>query len=416
MKRVSILLCLILAISCTSKEEKHVQEQISTLTTEIGDDLLNNLLPFWMKYTPDERGGFYGEVNYDGTPVPEADKAGILNARILWSFSSAYRIFGKEEYKVLADRAAYYYINHFLDKEFGGVFYQVTCDGEPSDTQKHTYCCAFGIYALSEHYRATGSEASLEAAKDLFKTFEEHIYDNEKGGYLELFTRDWQAPQPRPGRPQLTKTMNTHIHVMEGLTNLYRVWPDEVLRTRLLGLLDILSTHLYNSETKHLILFCDSDWNSFNNGDSYGHDIETSWLLYETAEVLGDEAWIEKIRKQSIDMCSTALEEGLREDNAMMYEKRGDHYQDFSAWWCQNETVVGCVNAWQLTGDVKYLDQAVATWNFAKTYHVDKVNGGWFCNLNRDNTPKYDEKKASTWNCPYHNSRMAYEVLTRLGK
>ncbi|MBR6280253.1 MAG: AGE family epimerase/isomerase [Bacteroidales bacterium] len=419
MKRTLILVlalaaCLVLTGSCKSAQKKMAEQ----LKSEIVDDLENNLLPWWMENVPDDADGFWGEVRCDGTPVMEADRAGILNARILWTFSSAYRVLGKTEYKALADRAAKYYRAHFIDPEYGGSFYQLTPDGEPAQTQKSTYCIAFGIYALSEHYRATGDQASLEAAVGLFRDFEAHIYDAAQGGgYIEGFTRDWQLPTPRPGRPAVTKTMNTHIHVMEGLTNLYRVWPDPVLRDRLFELVEILQTHLYNAETHHLILYCDRDWNSFNNADSYGHDIETSWLLCETAEVLGDKALIEKIRKQAVDMCSTALDEGLRPDNAMMYEKRGDgSYQSFAAWWCQNETVVGCINAWQITGDDRYLEQAVKTWGFIKEYLIDRENGGWFCNLNEDNTPKLQEMKASTWNCPYHNSRMGYEIIARLSK
>ena len=401
---------LILPSACKSKQQKMAEQ----LKAEVVDDLVGNLLPWWMENVPDDADGFWGEVRYNGIPVMEADRAGILNARILWTFSSAYRMLGKEEYKALADRAARYYRAHFIDPEYGGSFYQLTADGAPSDPRKVTYCIAFGIYALSEHYRATGDPASLEAAQGLFQAFEDHIYDPEKSGYIESFTQDWQRPEPRPGRPAMTKTMNTHIHVMEGFTNLYRVWPDPVLRDRLFELVHILQTSLYNAQTHHLILYCDDDWNHFNDADSYGHDIETSWLLCETAEVLGDKTLLEQIRKQAVDMCSTALDEGLRTDGALMYEKRGDEYQYFAAWWCQNETVVGCINAWQLTGDKRYLEQAVKTWEFIKQYLIDRENGGWFCNLTDDNQPKLQEMKASTWNCPYHNSRMGYELIARI--
>ena len=408
---LAILAAAALLAGCKSAQQK----QAERLCEEVEADLVGNLLPWWMENVPDDADGFWGEVRYDGTPVMEANRAGILNARILWTFSSAYRVLGKPEYKAVADRAAAYYRDHFIDPEYGGVFYQLTPDGAPAEDQKVTYCIAFGIYALAEHYRATGDPASLEAAQGLFQDLEDHVHDAEKEGYIERFTRDWQRPAPVPGRPAMTKTMNTHIHVMEGFTNLYRVWPDPVLRDRLFELVDILQTRLYNPETSHLILYCDDDWNHFNDADSYGHDIETSWLLCETAEVLGDEALLAKIRRQAVAMCSTALDEGLRPDNALMYEKRSNgSYQSFAAWWCQCETVVGCINAWQITGEERYLTQAAATWEFIKQYLVDGENGGWFCNLNEDNTPKLQEMKASTWNCPYHNSRMAYELLARI--
>ena len=403
---VSVVLCL---VSCQSKQDKVLDD----FKAEVTDDLVNNLLPWWMDNVLNDT-DYWGEVAYDGTPNPEGEKGGIVSARLIWTFSGAYRVLGDEKYKEAADKLADYFIKHFMDEEFGGVFYTLKADGEPSQVMKSTYSNAFAIYGLAEHYRATGNQASLDAAKAIFQAFEDHIYDAEKGGYIESHTRDWQRPELRPGRPMMTKTMNTHIHIMEAFTNLYRVWPDETLRARLIELVNILQTHLYNSDTHHLILYCDDDWNHFNDADSYGHDIETSWLLTETAEILGDEALLESIKKQAIDMCSTTLKEGLRPDNAMMNDKRGDHYVAYSSWWCQSETMVGCINAWQITGDFSYVEQAIKTWGFVKEFHIDKENGGWWLNLNDDNTPKLDEFKASMWNCPYHNSRAAYEIIERL--
>ena len=382
--------------------------QIEELSASIENNLTENILPFWMDYTVDPDGGFYGTVMNDGT-ARATDKGAILNARILWTFSRAYRIYGIPAYKEMADRAAEYFKAHFIDKKYGGVFWAVDSEGGMSDGTKQTYANAFGVYGLAEHFRATGDLSSLEAAKDIFHTLQKHAHDPARKGYIEVFDRDWSCTEAKgvDGRAS-TKTMNTHIHVMEGFTNLYLAWPDQEVKDAILELLDILQTHLYNADTKHLILYCDDDWNVVGTSDSYGHDIETSWLMCESADIVGDEALKAKIRRQAIEMVDVALAEGIRPDGGMKYE--GERLQ----WWPQCETVIGCINAWQITGQKKYFDAAVKCWDFTDRYFVDHEVGGWYKDITEDGTPFERSAKASMWNCPYHNSRMAYEVVARL--
>ena len=385
--------------------------QIEGLSGSIENNLIENILPFWMDYTVDPDGGFYGTVMNDGTPRP-TDKGAIMNARIIWTFSRAYRIYGIPAYKEMADRAAEYFKEHFIDKRYGGVYWSVTSEGAMGDGTKQTYANAFGIYGLSEHFRATGDLSSLEAAQDIFFTLQKHAHDPAKKGYIEVFNRDWSHSDTKgvDGHAGSTKTMNTHIHVMEGFTNLWFAWPDPDVKEAILELLDILQTKLYNPATKHLILYCDDDWNVVDTDDSYGHDIETSWLLCESAEAVGDEALIAKIRKQAIEMVDVALAEGLTPEGGMKLEGGRDIFQ----WWPECETVIGCINAWQITGDRKYFDAAAKNWAFTQKYFVDNERGGWFKETDANLVPSPRSPKASMWNCPYHNSRMAYEVVARL--
>ena len=382
--------------------------QIEDLSASIENNLKENILPFWMDYTVDPDGGFYGTVMNDGT-ARATDKGAILNARILWTFSRAYRIYGIPAYKEMADRAAEYFKDHFIDRKYGGVYWSVNSEGAMSDGTKQTYANAFGVYGLAEHFRATGDLSSLEAAKDIFFTMQKHAHDPARKGYIEVFERDWSRSDAKgvDGRVS-TKTMNTHIHVMEGFTNLYLAWPDQEVKDAILELLDILQTHLYNADTKHLILYCDDDWNVVGTSDSYGHDIETSWLMCESADIVGDEALKAKIRRQAIEMVDVALAEGLRPDGGMKYE--GERLQ----WWPECETVIGCINAWQITGQKKYFDAAARCWEFTDKFFVDHKVGGWYKDVSLDGTPFERSAKASMWNCPYHNSRMAYEIVARL--
>ena len=416
MRKYTSLLLGLLALLAPAAAFSQTRTRTENLTREVEADLTGGILPFWLSHVPDPAGGFYGTVRNDGSPVPGADKGAILNARILWTFSRAYRTYGLESYKEAADRAAGYFRAHFIDPKYGGVFWTVDSDGAPKDVTKQIYANGFGIYGLAEHFRATGDLSSLEAAQGLFRFIQSHSHDRSRGGYLEVLTREGARSDVNgvDDHAGATKTMNTHIHLLEGFTNLYLAWPDPEVREALAGLLDILQTKLYNAGTHHLILYCDDNWTPMDPADSFGHDIETSWLMCEAAEALGDEARQEAVRRQAVDMVDTALAEGLNAEGAMRYERTARGYRDDISWWPQCETIIGCINAWQITGEAKYFDAAQRNWEFVRSHFIDKEHGGWYKALARDGSPEAREPKASLWNCPYHNARVGFELRGRL--
>ena len=408
MKNILITItCLLITVSCTMKLSTE-DKIITQLKQEVIQDLTENILPFWASHSLDPSGGFYGTLNFDGTPKEGAPKGGILNARLVWTFSSAYRILNDEQYRTLADRAQRYFLDHFIDLEYGGSFYIVNADGSPLDMHKNTYQNVFAIYGLSEHYHATGNKESLDAAIAIYQKLIEYAYDPVNGGFIESFTHDWQMIDE-----EFPKTMNTNLHVLEALTNLYRVWKDEGLKQHLREEIDVMSYKVLNQTTWHEQLFLTMDWQNQRDIDSYGHDIEFSWLLVEAAEVLGDEDILEDTRRIAVNLANVQLEQGIDEKGAMMYEKSDDHLIDILEWWTQAETVVGFLNAWQISGDVKFLHAAVRTWEWIKTYMIDREYGEWYRNVNPDGTPQAKRVKADQWRCPYHNSRMGFEVLRR---
>ena len=390
--------------------------EADTLRDEVLKDLKENVLHFWEKYAVDPSGGFYGMILNDGTPRPDEAKGVVLNARILWTFSTAYRLFGDENYKHLANRAQRYLIDHFIDKELGGVYWSLYADGTPLDTEKQTYGMAFAIYGLSEHFRATGSTESLMQSIDLYKVLETQVREFENDGYIESFTRNWQVPPKYgyDGTGLASKTMNTHIHLLEAYTSLYRVWRNEGLQKRLNTLINLVVDKIYNPETNHLKLFFNNQWESLEDIDSYGHDIETGWLLTEAAEVLEDKALLKRIEPIAVNLTDAALKEGRNEDGSLIYERHGADYQRTLSWWCQAETIVGCVNAWQISGNEHYLHAADKTWEWVKARMIDKEHGEWFRSVTPEGMPDLKTPKASMWNCPYHNSRMGFELFLRL--
>ncbi len=412
---MKIRLFILIMLSAFTFTKAQVSVDISLLKAEVEANLTGNILPFWIEHTIDPAGGFYGTVRNDGSAVADADKGSILNARILWTFSKAYGLYGNESYRLAADRAADYVINHFIDAKYGGVFWLLDNEGGMKDGTKQTYATAFTIYGLAEHFRVTGQQKSLETALALYRTLETKVHDKQKQGYIETFERDYTRTQAKgvDGMVGATKTMNTHIHLLEAYTTLYQVWPDKGLKENLKELLGILGSRLYDAQRGHLILYADDDWHSLEEVDSFGHDIETSWLMSEAAAAVGEEALKKKVDAQAVRMVDVAIAEGLHPDGVMLYERNEKGYRKNLSWWPQCETIIGCVNAWQITGDAKYLRIARRNWDYVKTHFVDNVHGGWYKGLTEEGKPT-DEPKVSMWNCPYHNSRMAYELIARL--
>ena len=383
------------------------------------DVLMGNILPFWLEKTIDrENGGFYGRIDGHGVLHKEAEKGAILNARILWTFSAAYRVLRKPEYLEAATRAKDYVIAHFYDKEFGGTYWSLDYLGQPKDTKKQFYAIGFMIYGLSEYARATGDKEALDYAIRLFDTIESHSFDRENNGYIEACTREWgEIADMRLSDfdANYPKSQNTHLHIIEPYTNLFRVWKDERLERALRNLINIFTDHILNPETHHLDLFFENDWTrGAGHLESYGHDIECSWLMHEAALVLGDKDVLAKV-EPVVQMVAKASEKGLNADGSMIHEANLDtgHVDDDLHWWVQAETVVGFFNIYQYFGDETALDKAERCWQYIKDNLIDRENGEWYWSRHADVTLNTDDDKSGFWKCPYHNGRMCLEIIER---
>lgn len=393
------------------------------------EELTRNILPWWIKrMTDNQQGGFYGRIDGRENIIHDAPKGGILNARILWSFSAACLMVGDPLFLETATRAREYVFNHFFDGKYGGTYWSLDSRGKPLETKKQIYSQAFFIYALSTYHKATGDRESLDRAIDLFRLIEQHSFDRERGGYFEAFTREWgEIADLRLSSKDANekKTMNTHLHILEAYTSLYSVWPDPLLRNQLSGLVNVFTERIVDPETSHLILFFDEEWNRRSGIVSYGHDIEASWLLCEAAEALvtaentdgADKTGISEIQDihGTALRISSAAHEGLADDGSLFYEKDADagHFDRDRHWWVQAEAVVGFLNAWQLSGDVSWLKMASDAFNYISNNLVDRENGEWHWSIRADGTVNRDDDKAGFWKCPYHNTRMCLEILSR---
>ena len=208
--------------------------------------------------------------------------------------------------------------------------------------------------------------------------------------------------------------MNTHLHILETYTNLFRVWNNEYLECQLRNLIELFTDRILDIETGHLRLFFDDDWNSRHDMVSYGHDVEASWLLHEAALLIGDKRLITRIEPLVIEIAEAASE-GLLPGAGMIYEmNRSCGSIDAERhWWVQAEAIVGYVNLYQHFDDRLSLLRAVRCWEFVKRHLVDNDNGEWFWGIRADGTVNRAEDKAGFWKCPYHNGRMCMEIMER---
>lgn len=391
---------------------------------------LSNVLHFWTKNTLDEvNGGFIGKMDSYGKIHSEAEKGGVLNARILWTFSAAagFETLSETERKnalKLAERAFDYFKNNFVDHEKGGVYWSINANGTPKSTRKQIYGLAFAIYGLSEFYKVSENQEALALAKELCHLIEKYSFDEENGGYWEAFTKDWELLEDlRLSEKDRNdpKTMNTHLHIIEAYVNLYKVWNDEGLKAKIEQLLEVFETHIIDAKTGHMKLFFDAEWNSQSSGISYGHDIEAAWLLHESAEALGNSQLTKKWEGYAVKMADATLE-GFNLDGSLSHEKDEEtgHIDTHREWWVSAEAMVGFLNAYQISKDEKYLSLVLQIWEFTKKHLIDSKNGEWFWGVYPSTScePNYQimdsEDKVGFWKCPYHNARASMELIRRL--
>ena len=394
--------------------------RIETLRQEMRDVLENNILRFWIDRMQDkEHGGFYGRIDNQNVLHPDADKGAILNARILWTFSAAYRVLGKADYLEMASRAKQYFIDHFIDPDYGGVYWSVDYKGQPKDTKKQFYAIGFALYGFSEYARATNDQEALEIAIKLYRCIEEHAFDKVHNGYIEAMTRDWQPiadMRLSDYDANYPKSQNTHLHIIEPYANLYRVWPSKELEASLRNIIGIFTDRILNPETHHLDLFFEMDWTrGAGQLESYGHDIECSWLMHEAALVLGDKEVLAKV-EPIVKMVAKASEKGLNADGSMIHEANltAGTKDDDLHWWVQAEAVVGFYNIYQHFGDASALDKALRCWQYTKDQLIDYEHGEWYWSRHRDGSLNRVDDKAGFWKCPYHNGRMCLEIIERV--
>ena len=446
----------------------------SAFYNSIRDELFNNILPYWEKYSRDTRPGcegFYGAIDNCNTPDKDCSRSIVMTSRFLWTYSAVARYTKDARYLEMADFAYDAVVQKYLDTQNGGVYWSVTPDGHPDVSKKQIYGEAFCIYGLSEYAAAvkelretdnTGggslplapavpssatpspkgknsgavfplknpgkSFQAMNLAVSIYNLLEQHSLDLAYGGYLEACARDWSPTDDMilsPKDMNCPKSMNTNLHVMEAYTNLYRtlqvVSPDaEALASNvgksLIRLVNVTIEKIVQSDN-HLGMFFDMEWNLLADEVSYGHDIEASWLLWESVCELNDEKLKQGIRQKVLDMAETAYKEGFDSACGCMenFSKDCGNVRNRNrVWWIQAETMNGFCNAWQLTSEKKYEEACISQWNWIQKYQKNKEFGEWWNEISTDREPILHEDKGGNWKTSYHNGRTCLELLKRL--
>lgn len=385
------------------------------MVEEVKAHLQECIIPFWKKLRDDEFGGYYGWMDHELNVDKKATKGCILNSRITWFFSNAYMLLKDESLLEEAKHGYEFMKKYCVDKERGGVYWSVRYDGTPEDTTKHTYNQAFSIYALSSYYDASGDKGALDTAMELFRIIENRCMD--EIGYKEAFDRDFteiENDKLSENGVIAEKTMNTLLHVFEAYTELYRVGKDEAVKKRLEWILDEFAEKVYNPKLHRQEVFFDREMNSIIDLHSYGHDIETAWLIDRGTEVLGEKQYQDKLRPIILDLTAQIYKVAF-DGHSLANECEKGVVNTDRIWWVQAETVVGFLNGYKLEPEKKeYLEAAEAEWQFIKDYVIDKRPGSeWFREVTPDGKPMSGSPIVEPWKCPYHNGRMCIEVIRR---
>ena len=412
---IFLLLSLLFSISKSDLRDQLLLFREEVLTEH------EQILKFWENYTIDEEnGGFIGQIDSDMTKHSDADKGVILNARITWSFSAAYKYTNKTEYLKLATRAYNYLIDKFYDHENNGVYFMIDYKGNPIVDRNQVIAVAFVTYAFSEYYIATKNEEALDYALKLFDSLETYALDKEFNGYFDAFSKEWEKLDDMrmyPGDANATKTMNANFHIMVAYANIYRAYKDDRVKRALKNLIEVLLDKIIDVKRGSLNLFFDTNWDIVQSNDNYGLDIEASWLIWDAVQVLGDKKLIEQIEPIVLKIVEHCLKYGYDKDGGMMNEgnDKDGVVNTYKSWWVQAESVIAFFNAYQMTEENKYLSNSLLSWDFIKKYVIDYKYGEWFGTVSKDDhEPNLEESKIGPWKCPYHNSRMGLQIAERI--
>ncbi len=395
-----------------------MRRKLENLKKEILEEF-NRVISFWMENVIDYKNrDFIGKIKADGTKEMQSEKSLILATRILWTFSKCYQRFKENKYLETADILYEYIKNNFVDKEYGGLYWMLDYNGNVIDSTKKFYGQSFGIYSFVEYAKASGNKQAVADAYEIFDIIEKYGKDKENGGYIESASRDFSfIKDMRLSERDMNapKSMNTHLHILEAYSNLANFTKDEKVIKVLEEIIEIFLDKIMQ-KNGHSGLFFDMKWNLLSDLISYGHDIETSWLLKEAVENSNDKDLKEKVILSSINLAEVSTKEAIDKKGGILYEgaSKGP-FKTKKEWWMQVEAMVGYMNAYQMTDKEIYIDKLLNIWKFCKEKFRTPY-GEWYYFVDEKNEPVKEREIAGPWKCPYHSIRAFLEIMERIEK
>ena len=374
---------------------------------EFKNHLVNDLIPFWSNLYDSEYGGFYDSVDSDNNIKKNSHKSAILQTRLLWFYSSCYKTL-KDEKLLKSAGLQFDFINKYmLDPDNGGIYWEVYHHGKLKDSHKHTYALAFALYSISAYYSVSKNETALNAADRLFNLIETD-YKTEYG-YPEPVIID-------KNKINHVCTMNTLLHLIEAYTEYYQAAKTEKSRIALEYTLNLVINKAYNDDLFRIECYFDEFMNPVGDMLSYGHDIESSWLIYRACEVLGNENILNNLAPKLEKIAQNVISKSFVDEgrNGMYYDCRNGVENKKRSWWVMAEAIVALVHQYNLYKNEKSMFYAENIWNYVKNYFISPY-GEWYMNVDESGKhTKNPEGLCGGWKCPYHNGRMCLEMMKAL--
>lgn len=442
--RILLFILLLIFIGCSSS----FPMQIQTIIAEIEQSLRYELLNAWYPISVDTvYGGFLSDFTYDWQPNGPQNKFLVSQARHVWTTSEAAMFLSDDSYRKIAKQGFHFLKDKTWDTRYGGFYMLRNRHGDPFPggygDEKSAYGNAFAIYALAIYYAMSGDTSALNLAQKTFFWLEKHSHDPEFKGYFDRMKQDgsWYDARelelkPRQLAGACWKDHNSSIHLLEAFTELYRVWPDSLLQKRLLEMLTLIRDTI-TAEKGYLTLFLTRDWTPISFGDSsvvvreansyfdhvsFGHDVETAYLMLEASHALGiksDEKTLIRAKK----MVDHALANGWDKENGGFYE-RGYYFNhsesisiisDKKIWWVQDEGLNALLLMAKLfPNEKKYEETFKKQWEYMKKYLIDREHGGWYMEGLDKSPDSQQAPKAFDWKANYHDVRALINCIEML--
>ena len=380
----------------------------------------DRIAAWWLAHGPDPaHGGFVGLIDADGRAHSGANKGIVMTTRILWFFSTLALQEDRADWRQAAERAYASLRDGFHDAAHGGVFWELAADGAVVADKKQSYAQAFAIYACVAWHRASGDAEPLDRAMQYFERLERRVRDRKHGGYLEALSRSWGTLYDlRLGAADMNapKSANTHLHLLEAYTALQRATRSPLVEEALRHLVGLFFDRIAVTGRGPLGTFFDSRWNRLSELQSFGHEIEASWLLWDAVEALQDRRLSEHLFPLVLGLAEACLEHGIGPDGRLCEQRDplGGQRADTSVWWVQAEALVGFLNAGRLSGEDRYRRAAEAVWRHIDARHIDHEGGEWFWWPPDEVGAGQLPYKAGFWKGPYHNGRAMIEAARHL--
>jgi len=445
---ISVMLVPMLGLSNLSAQTQQSISKSDSMITVFDQSLRKGVLDVWYPRMIDSvNGGYFSNATFDWKIPEHQPKMLVTQSRLIWTSSEAALFYNDSTYTKYARHGFQFLTKHMWDNTHGGFFNIRSKTGTYTDEMygntKTAYGNAFAIYGLTSYYKLTKDTVALNYARKTFLWLDKHSHDNVHGGYVDAMSEDgiWlskiktDSREPGAGNGSL-KDYNSTIHLMEAFTELYKVWPDPLVKTRLQEVLTIVRDTFVNKKG-YLNLYFTDDWKLVSNRDSsqevirsrswidhitFGHDVETAFLLLEASYALGEknETTTLKIAKKLVDH---ALANGFNQASGGFYDE--GYYLPGSKsitilsknaqWWVQAEGLNALLLMSKIfPGEKKYYQSYQKMWSYIDNYLIDKQHGDWYINGLNYNPEVIDAPKASVWKCNYHNGRALMNCIRML--